>query len=56
MGLFKTILLGVGGALVAGMLASWRSKATFGDSVNRAGCLASVLGAMLLIFLGRTLL
>lgn len=54
-GLFKTILLGVGGALIAGLLASSRSRGTFGDKVNRAGCLASVLGAMLLIFIGRSL-
>ncbi len=54
-GLLRTILLGVGGALVAGLLASWRSKSTFGEGVNRAGCLASVLGAMLLIFIGRSL-
>ncbi len=54
-GLFKTILLGVGGALVAGLFASWRSSSTFGDGVNRAGCLASVLGAMVLILIGRSL-
>ncbi len=54
-GLFKTILLGVGGALVAGLFASWRSSNTFGDGVNRAGCLASVLGAMVLILIGRSL-
>ena len=55
LGLFKTILLGVGGALVAGLFASWRSGGAFGDGVNRAGCLASVIGAMLLIFIGRSL-
>lgn len=55
LGLLKTILLGVGGALVAGLFASWKSQSTFGEGVNRAGCLASVLGAMLLIFLGRNL-
>lgn len=55
MGLLKTILLGVGGALVAGLFASWRSGGRFGDGVNRAGCLASVIGAMVLIFVGRSL-
>ncbi|WP_298283908.1 GlsB/YeaQ/YmgE family stress response membrane protein [Novosphingobium sp.] len=55
MGLIKTILLGVGGALVAGLFASWRSSSTFGEGVNRAGCLASVIGAMVLIFIGRSL-
>lgn len=54
-GLLKTILLGVGGALVAGVFASWRSGGNFGDGVNRAGCLASVVGAMVLIFIGRSL-
>jgi len=55
LGLLKTILLGVGGALAAGLFASWRSGGKFGDGVNRAGCLASVIGAMLLIFIGRSL-
>lgn len=54
-GLLKTILLGVGGAIVAGVFASWRSGGNFGDRVNRAGCLASVVGAMVLIFIGRSL-
>lgn len=54
-GLLKTILLGVGGALVAGLFASWRSSGIIGEGVNRAGCLASVIGAMVLIFVGRSL-
>ena len=45
-----TILLGIGGSLVAGLLYALRHG---GDGINRAGCLASVLGAMALIFLGR---
>ncbi|WP_295530285.1 GlsB/YeaQ/YmgE family stress response membrane protein [Novosphingobium sp. Chol11] len=55
MGLGRTILLGIGGALVAGLAASWSGKRSFGEGVNRAGCIASVLGAMLLIFIGRNL-
>ncbi|MBB5732232.1 putative membrane protein YeaQ/YmgE (transglycosylase-associated protein family) [Altererythrobacter atlanticus] len=51
MTLLETMLLGVGGSLFAGLLVS-RGGADF----NRAGCLASVVGAMLLIFAGRTLL
>jgi len=47
MGWIATILLGVGGSLLAGLVTS-RGKADF----NRAGCLASILGAMALIFLG----
>lgn len=55
MGGLATILLGIGGALVAGLIASWRSGGTVGDGFNRAGCLASLLGAMVLIFIGRQL-
>ena len=50
MGWIMTILLGVGGSLLAGLVTS-RGSSEF----NRAGCLASVLGAIVLIFLGRTL-
>jgi uncharacterized membrane protein YeaQ/YmgE (transglycosylase-associated protein family) len=50
MGWIMTILLGVGGSLLAGLVTS-RGASEF----NRAGCLASVLGAIVLIFLGRTL-
>lgn len=53
LGLLKTILLGIGGSLLAGVLAS---RGRSGEGVNRAGCLASVLGAMALIFIGRHLL
>ena len=52
MGWGMTILLGVGGSLVAGLLTSSRSQGGIGEGVSRAGCLASVLGAMALIFLG----
>jgi uncharacterized membrane protein YeaQ/YmgE (transglycosylase-associated protein family) len=50
MGWIMTILLGVGGSLLAGLVTS-RGASEF----NRAGCLASVLGAIVLIFLGRML-
>ncbi len=50
MGWGMTILLGVGGSLLAGLLAS---RGRMEDGINRAGCLASVLGAMALIFVGR---
>ena len=53
MGLGKTILLGIGGSLVAGLAATWRDGGRWGDGVNRAGCIASVVGAMLLIFIAR---
>jgi uncharacterized membrane protein YeaQ/YmgE (transglycosylase-associated protein family) len=50
MGLVMTILLGVGGSLLAGLVAS-RGRAGF----SRAGCLASIVGAIVLIFIGRML-
>ena len=52
MGLGLTILLGVGGSLLAGLVAG---RGRYGEGVNRAGCLASILGAMVLIFIGRHL-
>ncbi len=45
-----TIGLGIGGSLLAGLITS-RGSSGF----SRAGCLASLLGAMALIFIGRWL-
>ena len=50
LGWVQTILLGLGGSLLAGLVTT-RGRQGF----NRAGCLASILGAMALIFLGRWL-
>lgn len=50
-----TALLGVGGSLVAGLAASARTGQGIMEGFNRAGCLASVLGAMILIYIGRHL-
>lgn len=50
MGWIATILLGVGGSLVAGLVTS-RGRREF----HRAGFLASILGAMVLILAGRLL-
>jgi uncharacterized membrane protein YeaQ/YmgE (transglycosylase-associated protein family) len=50
MGWIATILLGIGGSLVAGLVTS-RGSGDF----SRAGCLASIIGAVALIFLGRLL-
>jgi uncharacterized membrane protein YeaQ/YmgE (transglycosylase-associated protein family) len=50
MGWIMTILLGVGGSLLAGLVTS-RGQSEF----HRAGCLASILGALVLIFIGRQL-
>jgi uncharacterized membrane protein YeaQ/YmgE (transglycosylase-associated protein family) len=48
MGLLWTIVLGIAGSLLAGAVTS-----RGGNAFNRAGLIASVLGAMALIFLGR---
>jgi uncharacterized membrane protein YeaQ/YmgE (transglycosylase-associated protein family) len=50
MGWGMTILLGIGGSLLAGFVGNGFS---FGKDFNRAGCFSSVLGAALLIFIGR---
>ncbi|MGH6786335.1 MAG: GlsB/YeaQ/YmgE family stress response membrane protein [Novosphingobium sp.] len=55
MGWGMTILLGVGGSLLAGLIASSRSAGGIGEGISRAGCLASVLGGMALILAGRML-
>ncbi len=54
MGLGRTILLGIAGSLVAGLAASMARQDKNGG-INRAGCLASIVGAMVLIFIGRNL-
>ena len=55
MGLGRTILLGIGGSLIAGLAASFSDGRPWSQGFSRAGCIASVLGAMLLIFIGRHL-
>ena len=49
---FMTSLLGVGGALVVGLFSSWSTGAGLREGFSRAGCLGSILGAMLLNWLG----
>ena len=51
MGWIMTILLGIGGSLLAGLVVH-RGR----PGVHRAGCLASILGAMALILIGRVFL
>ena len=60
MGWIATILLGIGSSLLVGLITASRSRGGhsrggLGEGFNRAGCLASVLGAMALIFIGRAL-
>jgi len=50
MGWIATILLGIGGSLLAGLVTS-RGQREF----HGAGCFASVIGAIALILLGRLL-
>jgi uncharacterized membrane protein YeaQ/YmgE (transglycosylase-associated protein family) len=47
MGWIATILLGIGGSLFAGLVFGG-----FRPGFQRAGCLASILGAMALILIG----
>ncbi len=55
MGWTLTILLGIGGSLLAGLVTASRTAGGINGGVNRAGCLASVIGAVVLIFVGRLL-
>ncbi|MCZ8019210.1 GlsB/YeaQ/YmgE family stress response membrane protein [Novosphingobium sp.] len=55
LGFGMTVLLGVGGALVVGLIANLTSGRPLRDGFNRAGCFSSLLGAMLLIYIGRQL-
>ena len=50
-----TVALGIGGSLLAGLITASRSEGGIGQGVSRAGCLASVLGGMALIFIARQL-
>lgn len=56
LGLVMTTLLGIGGSMLASLVAVWASGSDYRDGVSRAGCLSSVLGAMTLIYIGRHLI
>ncbi|MFL6779588.1 MAG: GlsB/YeaQ/YmgE family stress response membrane protein [Sphingomicrobium sp.] len=47
-----TIGLGIAGSLLAGLITA---RGSLGGGFHRAGFIASIIGAMVLIFLGRTL-
>lgn len=55
MGLVLTVILGIAGSVVASLVAATFAGANYREGINRAGCLASVIGAMALIFIGRQL-
>ncbi|TXC73235.1 GlsB/YeaQ/YmgE family stress response membrane protein [Sphingorhabdus soli] len=56
MGFWLTTLLGIGGSLLAGLVTASRRSGGIGGGFNRAGFFASLLGAIVLILLGRILL
>jgi uncharacterized membrane protein YeaQ/YmgE (transglycosylase-associated protein family) len=55
MGFILTTALGVGGSLVGGVLGGLVSKPKEGASFHPAGFLMSVVGALVLLFLWRSL-
>ncbi|MBX9795294.1 GlsB/YeaQ/YmgE family stress response membrane protein [Sphingomonas sp.] len=50
LGWVGTIAIGIGGSFVGGAIASLFSKPRDGEVVHPAGCLMSILGALVLIF------
>ncbi len=56
MGFWMTTLLGIGGSLLAGLFTASRRPGGIGGGFQRAGFFASLLGAIVLILLGRILL
>ncbi len=55
LGWIGTIAIGIGGSFVGGAIASLFSKPKDGQIVQPAGCLMSILGALVLIFVLRLL-
>jgi len=53
LGWLMTCLLGISGSLLAGLVVGASTPTGLRDGINRAGCLASILGAMVVIFIGR---
>jgi uncharacterized membrane protein YeaQ/YmgE (transglycosylase-associated protein family) len=53
MGFFATSLLGIGGSFVGGGIGRLLSRPEPGAPFHAAGILGSVVGAMLLLFVGR---
>jgi len=56
LGLLASMLLGIAGSFLAGLIAQLLQPATARQPLHPAGFLYSVLGAMLLIFLARHVL
>jgi uncharacterized membrane protein YeaQ/YmgE (transglycosylase-associated protein family) len=55
MGIIKSVLLGLGGSVVGGVVPRLVSKDRAGEPYSPAGFIGSVLGAMGLIFIGNIL-
>lgn len=56
LGFLMTVLLGIGGSLIAGLVTSSRRPGGINGGFHQAGFFASLIGAIILIFLGRLLL
>lgn len=54
-GFWMTGLLGIGGAFMGGLLMRLVSKPADPSKLNRAGLLMSIIGSILLLFIGRKL-
>lgn len=54
MGILMTMLLGIGGSIIANLVVGTRGG-NYGKGISRPGMLASVVGAMVLIFVGKHL-
>jgi uncharacterized membrane protein YeaQ/YmgE (transglycosylase-associated protein family) len=55
MGLFMTALLGIAGSFVGGLISSLIWKPQSGDYLQPAGIVLSIIGAVLLLLLWRTI-
>lgn len=55
MGFLETTVLGILGSFVGGFLGSLIFKPPLGATFHRAGCLGSIIGAIILIILWRAL-
>ena len=55
LGFIMTVLLGIGGSIVGGLIGSLISKPADGAAFHPAGLLMSIVGAVILLFCARAL-